>query len=211
MPRNWLSRALEESRARGFLSSQDLKGQIAHARGFYLVWESVRGGPPEKLLDLGSGGGLPGLVLADHWRCHVVLLDSMERRGSLLREVAEMEDAPPRLSVVVARAEDAARFASLEGTFDLVTARSFAPPAVTAECAVRFLAIGGLVIVSDPPGGGEPGRWPEDGLSRLGLRASGHLVGGFSYRVLEKTRETEERYPRSSGVPGRRPLWRCFT
>ena len=207
MPRDWLPRALEESRARGFLSPQDLEGQIAHARGFSLVWESLRGSPPLRLLDLGSGGGLPGLVLADHWRCDAVLLDSMERRGSFLREVTEWTDTPPGLSVVVARAEDAARAPALEGTFDLVTARSFAPPAVTAECAVRFMPIGGLAIVSDPPGGGDPGRWPEVGLGRLGLRGSAHAAGGFSYRVLEKVDETDETFPRPSGVPGRRPLW----
>ncbi len=206
-PRDWLPRALEESRARGFLGPQDLEGQIAHAHGFSLVWESLRAGPPARYLDLGSGGGLPGLILAAHWRCETVLLDSMERRGSFLREVVGEEGSPPRLSVVVARAEDAARVESLEGTFDLVTARSFAPPAVTAECSVRFLRLGGLTIVSDPPGGGEPGRWPEDGLSQLGLRASAHAAGGFSYRVLEKTRETEDLFPRPSGIPTRRPLW----
>ena len=159
------------------------------------------------MLDLGSGGGLPGLVLADHWRCDTVLLDSMERRGAFLREVAEWTETPSGLSVVVARAEDAARAPALEGSFDLVTARSFAPPAVTAECAVRFMPLGGLAIVSDPPGGGDPARWPEAGLGRLGLRGSPHAAGGFSYRVLEKVEETDEAFPRPSGVPGRRPLW----
>ena len=207
MSSDWLPRALEESRARGFLSPQDLEGQIAHARGFYLVWGSLRETPPRRLLDLGTGGGLPGLVLADHWGCDTVLLDSMERRGSFLREVIAGPGTPSGLSVVVARAEDAARDPALEGTFDLVTARSFAPPPVTAECAVRFLGVGAVAIVSDPPGGGDPGRWPDDGLARLGLRGSSHAAGGFSYRVLEKVRETEVGFPRPSGVPGRRPLW----
>ncbi len=159
------------------------------------------------MLDLGSGGGLPGLVLADHWRCTTVLLDSMRRRGSFLREVCEWEGAPAGVSVVVARAEDVARLTGLEGAFNLVTARSFAPPAVTAECAVRFMPVGGLAIVSDPPGGGDPARWPQDGLTRLGLRGTRHEAGGFSFRVLEKTLETEPGFPRRSGVPGRRPLW----
>lgn len=159
------------------------------------------------MLDLGTGGGLPGLVLAEHWRADTVLLDSMERRGSFLREVITWAGVPSGLSVVVARAEDAARDTSLDGTFDLVTARSFAPPAVTAECAVRFLSLGGLAIVSDPPGGGGPERWPDEGLARLGLRGSSHRAGGFSYRVLEKVDETEAAFPRASGVPGRRPLW----
>lgn len=189
------------------MSPQDLREQIAHARGFLLIWESLRGSPPRRLLDMGSGGGLPGLVLADHWRCDTVLLDSRERRGSFLREVAEWPAAPPGLSVVVARAEDAARTSALEGSFDLVTARSFAPPAVTAECAVRFMMVGGLAIVSDPPGGGDPGRWPEVGLARLGLRGFAEAAGGFAYRVLEKVGVTEAAFPRPSGVPGRRPLW----
>jgi 16S rRNA (guanine527-N7)-methyltransferase len=204
---SWLPRALEESRARGFLGPQPAAAQVEHAEGFALVWEGQRPSPPARYLDLGSGGGIPGLVLAARWGTLTTLLDSMERRGAFLREAIGWEGGPPNVEVVVARAEVAARRPGLEGAYDLVTARSFAVPAVTAECGVRFLREGGLAIVSDPPGGGEAGRWPADALAELGLRASLVSANGFSYRVLEKVSPTPSRFPRASGVPAKRPLF----
>lgn len=207
MTQDWLPRALEESRARGFLGPQPIAPQIAHALGFALSWESMRSTPPSSFLDLGSGGGIPGLVLLDRWRTNATLLDSMTKRGDFLREVLGWPDAPPNGEVIVARAEEAARWPELDGVFDLVTARSFGQPSVTAECAVRFLKVGGLLIVSEPPAERGAGRWDSAGLSRLGLVAARTLRFHASFQALEKVRPTDREFPRSSGTPKKRPLF----
>src|SRR6202020_2159337 len=119
-----------ESRARGFLGPQAIEPQIAHAQGFALCWEALRSAPPSLFLDLGSGGGLLGLVLLERWRCPAVFLDSMVKRSKFLEEVLAWPDSPPA-DVITARAEDTARWPECDGVFDLVTARSFGPPAVT--------------------------------------------------------------------------------
>jgi 16S rRNA (guanine527-N7)-methyltransferase len=204
---DWLTRALEESRARGYLGPQAIEPQISHAQGFALCWEAIRVTPPADLLDLGSGGGLPGLVLLDRWRCHEVFLDSMAKRSNFLSETLAWPGAPQRGEVVIARAEEAARWPELEGKFDLVTARSFGPPAVTAECAVRFLKVGGVLIVSEPPGERSNDRWSESGLSLLGLVAQGRSRYGTAYEVLVKESTTDKEYPRPSGIPKKRPLF----
>lgn len=203
----WLPRALEESRARGFLGPQPIEPQITHSLGFSRAWDSARPAPPASFLDLGSGGGLPGLVLLDEWRCGAVFLDSMQKRGRFLREVLEWDDAPPGGQVVIARAEEAARWPEFEGAFDLVTTRSFGPPAVTLECAARFLRIGGLLVVSEPPEGPEDTRWPQRGVALLGFRKLATYRFGSGYAVLEKTRETDREFPRASGTPRKRPLF----
>ncbi|HVA53166.1 MAG TPA: RsmG family class I SAM-dependent methyltransferase [Acidimicrobiales bacterium] len=203
----WLPRALEESRARGFLGPQAIEPQISHAGGFALCWEALRPTPPADLLDLGSGGGLPGLVLLDRWRCHEVFVDSMGKRSNFLKEVLGWPGAPGGGEVVIARAEEAARWPDLEGKFDLVTARSFGPPAVTSECAVRFLKVGGVLIVSEPPGERSAERWSEKGLSLLGLVALGRSRYGTAYEVLVKEKVTDPEYPRSSGTPKKKPLF----
>lgn len=207
MNNDWLLRALEESRARGYIGPQSNEIQISHAEGFALSWEAIRLTPPVDLLDLGSGGGLPGLVLLERWHCHEVLLDSMEKRSNFLREALAWPGAPKDGEVITARAEDAARWPELEGQFDLVTARSFGSPAVTAECGVRFLKIGGVLIVSEPPGERTDERWNLVGLELLGLAAQGRSRFGTAYEVLIKERATDKRYPRASGTPKKRPLF----
>jgi 16S rRNA (guanine527-N7)-methyltransferase len=169
-------------------------------------------GLPEsgRVLDLGSGGGLPGLVFATHRTAlDLTLLEARQRACRFLREaVAEL--ARPGVTVVEARAEEAARQAGLRGAFDAVVARSFGPPAVTAECAVGFLRDGGRLVVSEPPdgdGSDTAARWPAAGLEELGLGAPRRAAAdGGSFVVLEKLR-TDERWPRRVGIPAKRPLW----
>ena len=140
----------------------------------------------------------------------LTLLEARQRACRFLREaVADLGLA--KVTVVEARAEEAARRPDLREAFDAVVARSFGPPAVTAECAVGFLRPGGRLVVSEPPGEEQgPGagtRWPGEGLDELGLGdpVSGGGPAG-SFVVLEKLR-TEDRWPRRVGIPAKRPLW----
>jgi 16S rRNA (guanine527-N7)-methyltransferase len=203
---DWLLRALEESRARGFLGPGPLAGQIEHAEGFIACWEDISISPPGHFLDLGSGGGLPGLVLASHWGLRATLLDSMQKRTSFLRETLTWEGAPAGIEVITGRAEAIARESRYEGLFDLVTARSFGPPSVTTECAVRFLRLGGALIVSEPPQD-EPDRWNETVLRSIGLRDQGGVRHNAAFRVLSKVSSTPREFPREVGVPAKRPLF----
>jgi 16S rRNA (guanine527-N7)-methyltransferase len=131
----------------------------------------------------------------------------MEKRSSFLREALAWTGAPAEGEVITARAEDAARWPELEGQFDLVTARAFGSPAVTSECAVRFLKLGGVLIVSEPPGERVEERWKISGLELLGLVAQGRSRFGTAYEVLIKEAPTDKRYPRVSGTPKKRPLF----
>ena len=60
-------------------------------------------------------------------------------------------------------------------SFDVVVARSFGRPAMTAECAAPFLLRGGHLVVSEPPGAVE-GRWSAEGLAGLGLELAGQAT-----------------------------------
>ena len=160
------------------------------------------------MLDLGSGGGLPGLVVATYRPgLELTLLEARQRACRFLRE-AVVELALEGVSVVEARAEDAARTPDLRGMFSAVVARSFGPPAVTAECAVGFLRKGGRLVVSEPPGDDTTAlRWPSSGLDEFGLGAPVRGGGaGGSFVSLEKLHD-DERWPRRVGIPAKRPLW----
>jgi 16S rRNA (guanine527-N7)-methyltransferase len=131
----------------------------------------------------------------------------MEKRSNFLKEALALPGAPGQGQVVTARAEDAARWPEFDEKFDLVTSRSFGPPAVTAECAVRFLKVGGVLIVSEPPAERTEERWNSKGLALLGLIAQGRSRYGTAYEVLIKEGPTDREYPRASGIPKKRPLF----
>lgn len=162
--------------------------------------------PPQQALDLGSGAGVPGLPLALLWaETRWVLLDGSVTRASFLaRSVTELQIGE-RVAVVESRAEEAAR-GGLRGAFDLVVARSFGGPAVTAECGSPFLKVGGLLVVAEPPGG-DPGRWDSPGLAELGLEPGVARTRPTAFQSLVQVSPCPDRYPRRVGVPAKRPLF----
>ena len=175
---------------------------VAHAQGFLEALADVPAG--SLVVDLGSGGGVPGLVVAEaRPDLRVVLLDAMEKRTALLRDAVAAMGVEDRVEVMTGRAEVVGRDPGVRGTAAAVTARSFGPPATTAECAAPLLSVGGILVVSEPPSG--PDRWPADGLSELGLADSSMAVSGM--RVLTQLRPCGDRYPRRDGLPAKRPLF----
>ena len=191
---------LEEARDQGFLGPGPVEGHLVHARAYLVALEGTTG----YALDLGTGGGVPGLVLAAE-RPDLIwtFLDAMARRTAFLeRAVASLGLA---VTVLTGRAEEAGRRSELRGRHAAVVARSFGAPAVTAECAAPFLAVGGRLVVSEPPEGSD--RWPAGALAELGLGPMTTVAGPPSLAVSILARPCPELYPRRTGVPAKRPLW----
>ena len=171
----------------GFLGPRPLEDQIEHARGFALAAPRPPA-PAELACDLGSGGGLPGLVLAvDVWPgSRWVLLEGMTKRAEQVGRPGE----------------------PLRGGCALVTARAFGAPPVTAEAAAPLLATGGSLVVSEPPGS-EGDRWPQEGLAPLGLVGAGVVrTERAGYMVLRQDTPCPPEYPRSWKRQARHPLFR---
>jgi 16S rRNA (guanine527-N7)-methyltransferase len=199
---------------------------LRHAEGFAAICRRLwpDGPTPPVLLDLGSGGGLPGLVVATRWpEATLVLLDAQGRRTAFLSDAVRRLDLEPRVSVRQERAEATGRDPGFRGHFDGVLARSFGRPAVVAECAAPLLKLGGWLVVSEPPGDpsdGRPGlasapaadapgepRWPAEPLGQLGLNPDRLVHLGFDYQTLRQAVPCPDRYPRRDGVPAKRPLF----
>jgi 16S rRNA (guanine527-N7)-methyltransferase len=199
-----LEAQLERARELGFLGPGPIGPHRAHAEAFLTAIGDV---PVGTCVDLGSGGGLPGLVLAMRLPSSAwTLLDAMQRRTAFLQEAVDALDLADRVEVVTARAELAGRDPVLRGRADLVVARSFGPPAVTAECAAPLLRPGGTLVVSEPPGGaGE--RWPAEALAELGFAPAVAMAGPPSLVQVRLVHPADDRYPRRIGVPSKRPLW----
>ncbi|MHB1988470.1 MAG: 16S rRNA (guanine(527)-N(7))-methyltransferase RsmG [Acidimicrobiales bacterium] len=230
-----LAGTLTEAREFGFLGAPLVEEQIDHSLGFVEIITRLEGAgaPRPSLVDLGSGGGVPGLVLAlslpDH---EVTLLDASARRAAWLSQAVRRLGLADTVNVVCRRAEELGRLSSYRASFSLVTARGFGPPAVVAECAGPLLRPGGHLIVSEPPeqsagfrapapnheGGiqeesprGLPStesRWPPAGLAEFGFSPAVKTVArGRSYVALTSDHLCPAAYPRRVGIPEKR---QCF-
>jgi 16S rRNA (guanine527-N7)-methyltransferase len=203
-----LRAVLEDARAAGFLGPGPVEAHLEHAAGFTAVAERVLGRQPTDFVDLGTGGGVPGLWLGLRWEAaRGILVESGHRRSEALRVAVERLRLDDRIEVVEERAESAAGAGPYREHFEVGTARSFAAPAVAAEIAAGLIRVGGVLIVSEPP---EPddARWPFGGLATLGFGPAEYAeVGNAHFVVAPKIAPTPERYPRAVGRPGKRPLW----
>lgn len=205
---------LEEAQRLGFLGPGPVDEHVAHARGMATALSAAAGarfplhGSGWRVVDLGSGGGVPGLPLALEWtEARFWFLEAGHRRSEFLRRAVRALGLEARVEVVNARAEIAGR-GPLRGTADVVTARSFGPPAVVAECGAPLLQQGGLLVVSEPPSGNAgPPRWPPEALAEFGLRpqATPSSAGGATYRILHQVSLCPDVFPRRTGVPAKRP------
>ena len=155
------------------------------------------------LVDVGSGGGSPGIPLADALpEIQVVLLESNRGKCDFLQSQAA---AFQNVSVVCARAEEHGRGAGRDA-YGTAVAQALAPPAVALEWCLPLVAVGGRAILYT----GESGA----GLERVAARLGGGMtlvqaVPGSERRqlvVVEKLEPTPEEFPRRPGVARKRPL-----
>jgi 16S rRNA (guanine527-N7)-methyltransferase len=218
---------LAEARQAGFLGPGSLDLHLRHAQGFAQVALALSAERPARAsrlraVDLGSGGGLPGLVVAQAWPdLELALFEASGRRGAFLRRSVERLGLSARVRVFEGRAEELGRDGELRGAFDGVLARSFGKPAVVAECAAPLLRQGGWLVVSEPPAPPRSGasgdaagaeiprgdRWPAEGLRAFGLQAVGPVQAVFEYQALRQVAPCPERFPRRNGVPAKKPLF----
>ena len=165
-----------------------------------------------RAVDLGSGGGVPGLVLAlarpeRRW----VLVDSVRKKADAVRGFVTALGVE-NVEVVADRAETLGRDPHHRGRHQLVTARACAALPVLAEYAMPLLALGGTVVAWKGPLTYAELRAGRAAAALLGggrptLRASGFAeLGEHQFVVITKAAAPPQRYPRRPGEPGRRPL-----
>jgi 16S rRNA (guanine527-N7)-methyltransferase len=159
------------------------------------VTELLEAGP---VVDVGSGGGSPGLVLAAAKpNLSFDLLEATRKKCDFLeRWASEFEN----VSVVCARAEEHARGTGRD-SYGTAVARALAPPAVAAEWCLPLVREGGRTILFVGPSADKAtvARAAEALAAEIEHDPPGVLV-------LRKTGPTPERFPRRPGVARKRPL-----
>ena len=159
-----------------------------------------------RCLDLGTGAGMPGLVLASRWPASTwVFLDRRPHCEAFVSWALGVLGVTDRATALCADAAEAAREPELAARIDIVVARAFGPPALTLECATGFLRPGGRLVVSEPAVE-DPDRWPAGPLASLGLEV---VRRSEAPRLVEmrKVGSHEKRFPRRFAAMARRPLY----
>lgn len=168
----------------------------------------------ERLVDVGSGAGFPGLAL--RIALPGIGVTAVESTGKKARAIEAFRDTLglERVDVQAARAEDVARTPAHRGRYDVATARALGTLGLCVELLFPFLRIGGDAIVWKGRIDAEL-----DGAKKALHALGGEIVAvipttslglgdelpGRQLVVMRKTRATAEKYPRSAAELKRRP------
>lgn len=150
------------------------------------------------VVDVGSGGGSPGIPLAAARRdIDFVLLEASRRKCDFLREIA---DEFENLSVVCERAEEHAAGAGRDA-YGMTVARALAPPPVAAEWCLPLVRPGGHAVLFVGPTA------DLSAVSNVAREIAAEVEESPpGFVVLRKTDPTPERFPRRPGMAKKRPL-----
>lgn len=158
----------------------------------------------KRVVDVGSGGGFPGVPLQiAQPDARFLLLDSRKKRVDFLQEVCGAMDLPAR--TMAGRAEEAARQKDLREAFDIAVSRAVAPLNVLCELCLPFVKKGGffLAMKSDNEAAAAEVEQAQSAIGKLGgllRRRDVYTLSGTDVAhqvlVIEKVRPTPPAYPR---------------
>ena len=215
-PERWLPllRRHAELLAEAPVRTTTVSGDAVVARHYAESLEAYRlAGSPGRgvVVDVGSGGGFPGLVIAAVApEAEVHLVEARRKRAALLTEVA----AALGLGNVTAhgeRAEEAGRGDLRDGA-DLVIARAVAPLPALIEYLAPLTATGGVIAAVKGSRGLSELAEAEAAIAALncehaGVEAMrGEIAGRMRVLLFRKLGATPARYPRRPGIPEKRPI-----
>lgn len=167
--------------------------------------------PVEYLLDLGSGGGLPGLPLAIALpQKKVILLEATQKKTTALKDIVAQLGLP-HVNILTGRAEEIGQ-GHLRQSIHLVVARAVAPLPTLLELALPLLKLKGFLLAFKGPDYFAELARSETALEVLGgtVRTSyRYQLPDKSFRahlIFQKISPTPPGYPRRPGVPSHKPL-----
>lgn len=167
----------------------------------------------QKILDIGTGAGFPGIPLKIAFpELEIVLLDSLNKRIKFLNEVIEALGLE-KITAIHGRAEDFAKQKEYREQFDYVVSRAVANLTVLSEYCLPYVKVGGCFI---PYKSGEIDE--ELNNSKKAVQILGGKIEevvkfqlpdtdiGRSFVKIKKNKNTAKKYPRKAGLPAKEPL-----
>ena len=165
-----------------------------------------------KLLDIGAGAGFPSLPMKILYpQLDVTIIDSLNKRINFLQLLAEELDLEG-VHFYHGCAEDFAQDKHFRTQFDIVTARAVARMQVLSELTIPYLKVGGKLLALKASNAPEELTEAKNALNLLFSKVEENLSytlpnGDPRYiTIVEKKKETPNKYPRKAGMPNKRPL-----
>jgi len=184
----------------------------AHCAVSLGVFAVDRPRPGERVVDIGSGAGFPGLVVKIvRPDLDLTLVEAGRRRALFLEHVARVLGLEG-VRVLARRAEDLGGGVEWRGAFDLALARAFGPFEVTCEVALPLLRVGGRLVAYRGPRAEEEAHQAEAFVAELGGRVGDIMawapagepgVTPLTLVTVHKEGPTPDRYPRRAARLGR--------
>ncbi len=178
-----------------------------------LLFSTCISSPSTRLLDIGSGGGYPGIPIALHTMCDVTLVDSVQKKTDFLSRTIEALGITSHVRAVHARIEDYATMAS--NYFNCVTARAVASLETLIEYAAPLLTVDGILVVSQGPQQLNEDRRIATTLDLCGMEYVSretytlpHEYGTRRLVKIKKSGEPKVKLPRRAGLAIKRPLYK---
>lgn len=162
----------------------------------------------DDLVDVGSGAGFPGVVVALSAGTPVTFIESARKKAAFLTRTLAAFDLAG--TVVAERAEVAAQRDDLRECFSSGTARAVSTAPAVAELLLPFIRIGGVAILQRGSMESRERTTLQDAALVLGAKVEAEIDLGGERRIvlLRKTAPTPLRFPRRTGIPEKRPL--CY-
>lgn len=158
------------------------------------------------LVDVGAGGGLPGIPLAILAGVPVTLIEATAKKVAFLSRALYALELDG--GAVAGRAETLAHQPAYRGGFRHATARAVGSGPTVAELTLPFLEVGGTALLQRGRLAGDERNATRDAALILGGEVTSEVALDGERRLLVITQRTPTtaRFPRRVGVPGKRPL-----
>lgn len=170
----------------------------------------------EKVIDVGTGAGFPGLVIAIYFegKLNITLLDALNKRINFLDNVVNKLNLE-NIDIVHGRAEECAKMQQYRGKYDIVVSRAVASLPVLLEYEIPYVKTNGKCLIMKGDNVETEIEKSKKAFNVLNCKLNNkytyrYLVNEEEYtRVIldiKKYKDTDNKYPRNNGQIKKNPL-----
>lgn len=186
---------------------------VKHFIDSLLILNEDNAAENKTIIDVGTGGGFPGLplkIVNDNYR--ITLLDSLRKRIDFLAEVVKALNLK-NVELIHGRAEDYGQNKKYRESYDICVSRAVAPLNVLSEYCIPFVKVGGYFAAYKSDNISQEISNSDNAIKKLGGKIKEIIeisIPGTDINrkivIIEKIEKTNIRYPRKAGKPGKDPI-----